>query len=56
MKRIKKVLRFAGMVMLISLACFGLGISGPAPVSSGREKHPSENVETKEEKDQELKP
>lgn len=56
MKRIKKVLRFIGMVVLITLACLGLGISGPAPVPSGREKHPSENTETKEKKDQELKP
>jgi len=54
MKRIKKVLRFFGMVVLISLACVGLGISGPAPVLPTRGKHPSENVETKQE--EELKP
>ncbi|MGY0040996.1 hypothetical protein [Pedobacter sp. NJ-S-72] len=56
MQRIKKVLRLISMILLIGLACFGLGISGPPPVPARREKYPSENVETKEEKDEDLKP
>jgi len=44
------------MIILISLACFGVGISGTPPVPPPRQKHPTENVETKEEKDDELEP
>jgi hypothetical protein len=44
------------MIILIGLACFGIGISGPPPVPVRRDKYPVENAETKEEKDEELKP
>ncbi|MBB5634335.1 hypothetical protein HDF26_002999 [Pedobacter cryoconitis] len=56
MQRIQKVLRLIGMVLLIGLASFGLSVGGAVPIPAGRQKYPSENVETKEEKDEDLKP
>jgi hypothetical protein len=32
MKRLKKALRLTGMIVMIVLACFGIGISGVPPV------------------------
>ncbi|QNK61690.1 hypothetical protein H7F33_14150 [Pedobacter sp. PAMC26386] len=56
MKRIRKALRLMSMILLIGLACFGIGLSGAPPIPVGREKHPSENVEAKEEKEEDLTP
>jgi hypothetical protein len=32
MKRLKKALRLTGLIIMIILACFGVGISGTPPV------------------------
>ncbi|WP_160292106.1 hypothetical protein [Pedobacter lusitanus] len=56
MKRIRKVLRLICMILLIGLACFGIGIGGPVTVPVHREKYPSAQTETKEEKEEDLKP
>ena len=38
MKNLKKLLKIAGLVLLIVLACFGIGIAGGIPVSSANRK------------------
>ncbi|WP_259070773.1 hypothetical protein HDF24_23485 [Mucilaginibacter sp. X4EP1] len=46
MKQFKKVLRVAGMIMLITLASVGVGITGGIPVPSNRRKDNSIEIKT----------
>ena len=38
MKQLKKILWVAGMIILIILACFGIGFAGGVPVPPNRRK------------------
>lgn len=46
MKQFKKVLRVAGMIVLIILASFGVSITGGIPVPSNRRKDNSIEIKT----------
>jgi hypothetical protein len=45
-KQFKKILLMAGMVLLIVLACFGIGIAGGVPLPSNRRKDNSIEIRT----------
>nr|WP_157247207.1 hypothetical protein [Pedobacter panaciterrae] len=50
MKRFKKIMRLLGLIVMIILASFGIGLGGTPPVIPvTRTKHPTEFVETEEE-------
>nr|WP_294869800.1 hypothetical protein [uncultured Pedobacter sp.] len=50
MKRFKKTMRLFGLIVLIILACFGIGLGGTPPVLPViRTKHATEFIETREE-------
>jgi hypothetical protein len=55
MKRLKKILRLAGLVLLISLALCGIGIIGGVPVPPPRKKEDAIElrIELKEDKKKE---
>lgn len=47
-------MRFSGLIVLIILACFGIGLGGTPPVLPVlRKKHETEFVETKEDDEDE---
>ncbi len=50
MKEFKKLLRTIGIILLIVLACFGLGIAGgaPIPVNKRRENNIELRIELKD--------
>lgn len=52
MKRLKKTMRLFGLIVLIILGCFGIGLGGTPPVLPAiRTKHATEFLETREEED-----
>lgn len=56
MKRFKKAVRFSGLIVLIILACFGIGLGGTPPVLPAlRSKPKTEFSETKEDDENERK-
>jgi len=47
-------MRFSGLIVLIILACFGIGLGGTPPVLPAlRNKHPTEFAENKEDDENE---
>lgn len=56
MKRFKKAMRFSGLIVLIILACFGIGLGGTPPVIPVlRTKQETEFSERKEDDENERK-
>ncbi|WP_214225092.1 hypothetical protein [Pedobacter sp. B4-66] len=56
MKRFKKAVRFSGLIVLIILACFGIGLGGTPPVIPVlRTKQETELSETKDDDENERK-
>lgn len=56
MKRFKKAVRFSGLIVLVILACFGIGLGGTPPVLPVlRSKHETELSETREDDENERK-
>lgn len=54
MKKLKRILRIVGLVLLVMLACTGIGLTGAAPISSSnRQVLPEEvNVEMVEKEEE----